>query len=127
MQCISPHGTASGAPMRIVSVVSRGMLRVAKQPTRALSRQANTRLNWFEHYRRYHNASFTCRHYGISRQTFYRWKRRYKPWNLESLESRASRPRRTRQPTWTTDQVLAVKAMRERYPAWGKAKLQLLG
>lgn len=125
MQCSSPRAVAE-APMRIVSNVTGPMLKQAKKSTRPLSRDANRRLNWFDHYQRHGNASLTCRHFDISRQTFYRWKRRYKPWNLESLQSHTSRPRRTRQPTWTTDQVLAVKAMRERYPAWGKAKLQLL-
>ncbi len=31
----------------------------------------------------------TCRHFGISRQTFYRWFRRYDPQNLASLEERS--------------------------------------
>ena len=113
-------------PMRIVSNVTGPMLRVARQRTKEISREANCRLDWFEHYRRYRNASFTCRHFGISRQTFYRWKRRYNPLHLQTLESRSSCPKRKRLPTWTTDQILAVKGMRERYPSWGKAKLQRL-
>ena len=112
--------------MRIVSNVTGPMRRVARQRTKELSREANCRLDWFDHYRRYRNASFTCRHFGISRQTFYRWKRRYDPLNLLTLERRSSCPRRKRLPTWTTEQILAVKAIRERYPSWGKAKLQWL-
>lgn len=127
MECSSPQADPlAEVHMRIVSNVTSSMLKVAKQSTKGLSREANLRLDWFEHYRRHHNASFTCRHFGISRQTFYRWKHRYSPFRLETLESRSCRPKRTRQSTWTTDQVLAVQAMRERYPAWGKAKLQLL-
>ena len=30
------------------------------------------------------NAALTCRRFGVSRQTFYRWKRRYDPMCLES-------------------------------------------
>jgi transposase InsO family protein len=112
--------------MRIVSNVTGPMLRVARQRTKELSREANCRLDWFEHDRRHHNVSFTCRHFGISRQTFYRWKRRYHPLHLQTLESRSSCPKRHRLPTWTTEQILAVKAIRERYPSWGKAKLQWL-
>lgn len=128
MQCTETRSPGSVAedPMRIVSNVTGPMLRVAKQRTRELSREANLRLDWFEHDRRHHNVSFTCRHFGISRQTFYRWKRRYDPLNLLTLESRSSCPRRKRLPTWTTEQILAVKAIRERYPSWGKAKLQWL-
>jgi putative transposase len=128
MQCIrtsSPTPVAED-PVRIVSNVTGPMLRVARQRTREISREANCRLDWFEHYRRHRNVSFTCRHFGISRQTFYRWQRRYDPLNLQTLESRSSCPTRKRLPTWTTDEILAVKAMRERYPSWGKAKLQRL-
>jgi putative transposase len=114
------------APMRIVSGVTAGMLRQARHPAHQLSREARIRLACLDHYRLHHNASLTCRHFGISRQTFYRWKRRFQPLNLRSLENRSPMPTRRRQPTWTTAQVLAVQAMRERYPRWGKAKLQVL-
>lgn len=128
MQCnpTSVPAPVAEDPMRIVSNVTGPMLRVARQHTKELSREANCRLDWFEHYRRHRNASFTCRHFGISRQTFYRWKRRYNPLHLQTLESRSSCPKRKRLPTWTPDQILAVKAIRERYPSWGKAKLQWL-
>jgi putative transposase len=72
------------------------------------------------------NAALTCRHFGISRQTFYRWKRRYDPKNLKTLESRSHRPRRTRQPTYSMDLVKAVVKLREEYPRWGKDKLFIL-
>jgi putative transposase len=128
MQCIPTHSPTPVAedPMRIVSNVTGPMLRVARQRTREITREANCRLDWFEHYRRHGNISFTCRHFGISRQTFYRWKRRYNPLNLQTLERRSSCPKRKRLPTWTTEQILAVKAIREHYPSWGKAKLQWL-
>jgi hypothetical protein len=86
MQCNGPYPRILVAedPMRIVSNVTGPMLRVAKQPTTELSREANRRLNWFEHYRCFRNVSLTCRYYGISRQTFYRWRRRYNPLVLHS-------------------------------------------
>jgi hypothetical protein len=43
----------------------------------------------------------TCRHFGISRQTFYRWQRRYDPYDLTTLEERSHCPRQRRQPTWS--------------------------
>ena len=62
-----------------------------------LSRTAQLRLVWMSHYLRHgRKAAFTCRHFGISRQTFYRWWRRYDPHNLTSLEDRSHRPRRRR-------------------------------
>lgn len=35
----------------------------------------------------------TCRYFGISRQTFYAWLRRYQEKGLEGLRDRSSRPR----------------------------------
>ncbi len=40
------------------------------------------------------NTALTCRHFGISRQTFYRWWRRYDQQDLTQLESRSHRPHR---------------------------------
>src|SRR5271167_604511 len=94
---------------------------------RELSRTGQLRLVWMSHYFRYgRNAAFTCRHFGISRQTFYRWWRRYDPLNLSTLEDRSHRPHRRRQPTWTASQREAVRALRREYPRWGKDKLVVL-
>jgi transposase-like protein len=40
-------------------------------------------------YRQSKNVALTCRHFGISRQTFYRWLKRYEPLDLTSLEERS--------------------------------------
>jgi transposase InsO family protein len=94
---------------------------------RELSRLGQLRLQWMSHYLQHgRNAAFTCRHFGISRQTFYRWWRRYDPHNLTTLEGRLHRPHRLRQPTWTTAQAEAVLALRREYPRWGKDKLVVL-
>ena len=68
----------------------------------------------------------TCRHFGISRQTFYRWQRRYDALNLLTLEARSPRPHRHRQPTWSTRLADRVLVLRQRYPRWGKDKLAVL-
>jgi len=73
-----------------------------------------------------YNAALTCRHFGISRQSFYRWRRRYDRWWLGSLEEGSHRPRRLRQPTWSRELALAVLHLREQYPRWGKDKLVVL-
>jgi len=92
-----------------------------------LSRTAQLRLQWMIHYLQHgRNATFTCRHFGISRQTFYRWWRRYDPHDLTTLEDRSHRPHHRRQPTWTAAQAEAVRALRREYPRWGKDKLVIL-
>ena len=92
-----------------------------------LSREAHKRLQWFDHYQAHgRNAALTCRYFGISRQTFYRWKPRYDPQNLSTLEGHSHRPRRRRHPTWTPEQAERVRSLREQYPRWGKDKLAVL-
>ena len=92
-----------------------------------LSRPAQLHLQWMMHYLQHgRNAAFTCRHFGISRQTFYRWWRRYDPHDLTSLEERSHRPHQRRQPTWTAAQAQAVLDLRRQYPRWGKDKLVVL-
>jgi putative transposase len=72
------------------------------------------------------NARLVCRHFDISPQTFYRWLRRYSSENLITLEGRSQRPRRLRQPTWSSELEQAVLVLRRRYPRWGKDKLAVL-
>ncbi|MBI2936288.1 MAG: transposase [Chloroflexi bacterium] len=92
-----------------------------------LSKEARQRLKWMDYYARHErNAALTCRYFGISRQTFYRWRRRYDPHRLASLEGRSHRPRQVRQPTWSRELVLAVLHLRAQYPRWGKDKLVVL-
>lgn len=93
-----------------------------------LSHQAKQRLRWMEHYdsSHGHNAALTCRYFGISRQSFYRWRRRYNRWDLGTLEEHSRRPRRLRRPTWSSELSKKVLKLREQYPRWGKDKLVVL-
>ena len=109
--------------MRIFSGTAPGALRLAGRG-QALSPGAKKRLKWMDYYQQHgRNAALTCRYFGISRQTFYRWRRRYHPRHIASLEERSRRPRRVRQPTWSLDLAQAVCELREQYPRWGKDKL----
>jgi putative transposase len=112
--------------MRIRSALVPGAISVAKRIA-DISHDANKRLDWFDFYERHgRNARLTCRYFGISPDTFYLWKKRYRPGDLKSLEERSHRPKRVRQPTWTIETVKAVQEIREEYPRWGKAKLRCL-
>ncbi len=92
-----------------------------------LSREARKRLQWFDHYQAHgRHAALTCRYLGISREAFYRWKRRYDPQDLATLEDRSHRPHHRRRPTWTAEQAERVRGLREQYPRWGKDKLAVL-
>jgi putative transposase len=111
--------------MYIRSRTFRGAFRLAETPE--LSRPARQRLKWMDYYQEHNgNARLTCRHFDISPQTFYRWKRRYDPQNLLSLEDHLHRPHHLRQPTWSPELARAVLSLREQYPRWGKDKLAVL-
>ncbi len=109
--------------MKIKSAIATGSIVIGKR-IGDISADANKRLKWFDYYNSHgKNARLTCQHYGITPDTFYKWKRRYRPYELKTLEERSRRPKRVRQPTWSTVQVEAVLKIREEYPRWGKEKL----
>lgn len=71
--------------------------------TASLSKDALRRLTWIDWYFTHRkNAEGTCRHFGISKSVFYRWKNRFNPKNLRILEfdTKTRRPKRVR--TMTT-------------------------
>lgn len=112
--------------MKIVNALIPGAASLRKRIA-DLSHDAEKRLKWFDFYEKHgKNARQTCRHYNISPDTFYRWKKRYRPGDLKSLEERSHRPKRVRQATWTPEIVIAVQELREEYPRWGKVKLARL-
>ena len=112
--------------MRIRYNIAKGTYRLSRLDV-DLSKEAKVRLGWFDYYRdHHHNARLTCRYFGISPQTFYRWRKRYDPRHLHTLETRPCRPKRVRQPTYTVEQIEAVRKVRECYPRWGKDKLAVV-
>jgi len=109
-----------------------GQIRLAAPPQPRqvapdLSREARRRLAMIDWHRAHGaNVSLTARHFGLARPTVYRWLARFDRSRLETLESRSSAPRRRRRPTWTIEELRSVRAIRERYPRWGKDKLRVL-
>src|SRR3990170_8051822 len=92
-----------------------------------LSREAKHRLRmmlWYDEHGR--NAALTRRHFGICRDTFYRWLRRFEKYGPGGLENGSHRPRHVRTPTWTKELENAVLELRQLTPGWGKDKLVVL-
>lgn len=79
-----------------------------------------------DHFKKHGNARLTCRYFGISPQTFYRWKNRFDPYDLRTLEEESRRPLRVRQPQTSVWVVERIQKLREQYPRWGKEKLAVL-
>jgi len=101
-----------------------GLYHMIKAFSLKLSREARERLAWMDCYRECGNVSLVCRKYGIGRKTFYRWRKRYDPWDLKSLESFSRKPRHSpRKTPWNVEQL--VLAVKREHPRWGKEKIAL--
>lgn len=88
-----------------------------------LSKVAKSRIKWFDYYRQCENVSKTCRYFGISRKTFYKWQKVYNPDNLNSLENRSTAPIHRRQPQMTALQEQRLIKLRKQYICWSKIKI----
>jgi transposase InsO family protein len=118
----SPYN--GGYMMTLRTLAVPGMRGLASLST--LSKEAKVRLRWMDHYRIHQNAAFTCRHFGISRQCFYTWKKRYDPFQLESLEEESRRPHRTRNWEVSRTEEFRVLRLRRAHIRYGKMKLRVL-
>jgi transposase len=110
-----------GCPARIITRLP-GQRELARVGAPALSEKAKRRLEVLDWYfkkplrfskNKKPNAALTCRHFGIHRSRFYRWKARYNPRRLESLEPGSTAPKRKRQPEYTRALVEKVRAIRK--------------
>ncbi|MGB9791295.1 MAG: helix-turn-helix domain-containing protein [Thermacetogeniaceae bacterium] len=109
--------------MTVVNVCPFSVRRLSR--IKDISKDAKIRLKFLE-FGREHPVTVTCRRFGISRSTYYRWKKRFNPNNLGNLENRSRRPKNVRKPAWSVELVERIRELREEYPRWGKAKLTVL-
>jgi putative transposase len=72
------------------------------------------------------NRKLACQTFGMSQATLYRWRKRLDPHDLSSVKDLSRRPHRFRQAKWPPTLIRSLKALRERYPRWGKNKLVVL-
>jgi len=80
-----------------------------------------------DHYYRNRNARLTCRYFSISPKTFCRWRSRFDPYDLTTLEEESRRPRHVRQGQTPVAVVDLILKLRTQYPRWGKKLVVLLG
>jgi transposase len=106
---------------------------LARGTGRELSEKAKFRLKVFDWYRNtsarfspagQSDASVTCRHFGIHRSYFYRWKRRYDRKRLSSLENKRTAPKRKREPGYSRELVRVVRMIREADPSYSAKKIR---
>ena len=89
---------------------------------------SSERRTWIRHYlENGRNVSATCREFGISRATFYRWLTRYdrdKP--SKPLRSRSRRPRTKRRPMWGEPELRILAELDSRHRSFGAGRLTAL-
>jgi len=91
-----------------------------------LSKEARLRLRWMDFYHRHADARLTCRHFGISPTTFYKWLSRFLESGLRGLESLSRAPRGRRVPTVPWQTVEVIVSIRKEHPAWSKHKIGVI-
>ena len=80
-----------------------------------LSKDGLKRLSWIDWYFSHgNNAELTCRHFGISKSVFYRWRNRFNPRNLRTLEfdTKLRRPHKLREmttPKWLQQKIYEIR------------------
>ncbi len=90
-----------------------------------LSRDAKQRAKWMEHFKKYRNARLTCRHFGISPDTFYLWRKRFDPNNLLTLEDnkKTRKPQKLRTSKHLAASLETVRKLKEVNPKLGRTRI----
>jgi len=77
----------------------------------------------FEPARTEETVADVCRRYGICRDTYYRYRRRYLTEGIEGLEHRPRKPK-TSPAQIPTDVELRIVEMRTTHPRWGARRIR---
>jgi len=93
-----------------------------------ISSKAKQRLEWMIFYYSVgeKNAMLTAGYFGISRKTFHKWKKRFNPHFIQSLEEKSKAPHKVRQWEVTSIQEEQIIELREKHLKYGKKKLKRL-
>ncbi len=93
-----------------------------------LSKEGKLRLGWiiFYYIKTNENGRLTCRHFGISPKTFYKWFKVFNETNLKTLEDRSRAPKTKRKPEYSLTEAKRLVNLRLKYPTLGRDKLQVV-
>lgn len=93
-----------------------------------ISRKARERLEWLIFYETVgkRNTKHTATYFSISRKTFHKWRRRFDPHHIQSLEEVSRAPHKKRSWQVTEAEERRVKILRQSYIKYGKKKLRIL-
>jgi transposase InsO family protein len=93
-----------------------------------ISPEAKQRLEWIIFYETVggKNARETAKYFSISPKTFHKWKRRFNPQRIQSLEEVSRAPKNKREWMVTTLEEQRIINLRKSYIKYGKKKLRVL-
>ncbi|MCM8820922.1 MAG: integrase core domain-containing protein, partial [Candidatus Omnitrophica bacterium] len=91
-----------------------------------LSKVGKQRLGWIRMGEKWGNVSKVCRYYGISRKTFYKWKRRYELFGIGGLEDISRAPNKKRQAEITRQEEIRIIKLRKENIRYGPKKLAVI-
>lgn len=91
-----------------------------------LSPQGKTRLAFLEFHKEIKDVSVVCKAFKISRETFYKWKRRFDSNDLSSLEDKPKTPKTKRKGILSFEKEQDLKKYREKYIKQSKIKLSYM-
>jgi putative transposase len=92
-----------------------------------LSKDALKRLSWMDWYFSHgENAEATCRHFGLSKSVFYRWRGRFNKYDLTSLEfdTKTRKPHKLREMTTAKETLELISQIREEDVEKSKYEIQ---
>lgn len=115
-------GLYSGVTMKLRYIWPKGF----QKKVVSLSHEGQVRLSWVDWYLSHgKNARATCRHFGISPDTFYLWKNRFNPGNLITLEDNKTtrRPKHLREMTTSLAYIQKVIQIRKDDPEKSKYEI----
>lgn len=114
-------GQYNGTHMRVFKVFPKTVVEAA-----SLTKEALRRLEWIDwYYSHQENVSLTCRYFGISRDTFYRWHKRFNKRNLRTLEDDTSNRRPQKLREMSTDSEILKRIYDIRKADTEKSKYQI--
>lgn len=93
-----------------------------------LSQEATQRVEWMIFYYTVGNKKpqETASYFGISSKTFHKWKNRFDPFHIQSLETHSRSPKKKRSWEVTEQQEKRIITLRTQHLCYGKKKLKIL-
>lgn len=93
-----------------------------------VSPAAKTRLEWMIFYETVgkRNARATANYFSVSPKTFHKWKKRFDPHRIQSLEEESRAPHKRRVWQVSEEEEQRIISLRKKYLKYGKKKLRIL-